>query len=87
MPTKSQARVPPARERREWVFQRFRLDEVTSSPPRLYERKAALVNVELDAMGLGRYQKCIWVLCGFGYGLDLLWAQAFGLSEPHCKIK
>jgi hypothetical protein len=27
----------------------------------------------------GRYQWYIWGLCGFGYLLDLLWAQAFGL--------
>ncbi|SCV67278.1 BQ2448_5924 [Microbotryum intermedium] len=45
----------------------------------LYERKSLLINRELDAMGLGRYQKCIWLLCGFGYMLELLWAQAFGL--------
>lgn len=32
----------------------------------LYERKSLLVNTELDRMGLGRYQMCIWVLCGFG---------------------
>lgn len=32
-------------------------------------------------MGLGRYQKCIWLLCGFGYFLDLLVAQALGLGE------
>ncbi|KAK4704075.1 hypothetical protein P7C70_g2137, partial [Phenoliferia sp. Uapishka_3] len=31
-------------------------------------------------MGLGRYQRIIWLLCGFGYLLDLMWAQAFGLS-------
>lgn len=52
------------------------------SPPRggtLYERKCAIVNREMDAMGMGRYQWCIWWLCGFGYLLDLLWAQAFGL--------
>ncbi|KAL7336804.1 major facilitator superfamily domain-containing protein [Rhodotorula toruloides] len=28
---------------------------------------------------LGRYQWCIFFLCGFGYFLDLCWAQAFGL--------
>ena len=27
----------------------------------------------------GRYQWWIWGLCGFGYFLDLMWAQAFGL--------
>lgn len=30
-------------------------------------------------MGMGRYQWCIFFLCGFGYFLDLCWAQAFGL--------
>lgn len=45
----------------------------------LYEKKAHLIQVELDAMGMGRYQWYIWSLCGLGYFLDLLWAQAFGL--------
>jgi len=45
----------------------------------LYEKKAVLVNRELDAQGMGRYQWSIFLLCGFGYFLDLLWAQAFGL--------
>ncbi|KAF3760893.1 MFS general substrate transporter [Cryphonectria parasitica EP155] len=46
----------------------------------LYEKKCVLVNREIDAMGMGRYQWYIWGLCGFGYMLDLLWAQAFGLT-------
>ncbi|TPX07166.1 uncharacterized protein E0L32_010869 [Thyridium curvatum] len=45
----------------------------------LYEKKCALVNREIDYQGMGRYQWYIWCLCGFGYLLDLLWAQAFGL--------
>ena len=45
----------------------------------LYEKKCHLVNREIDRQGMGRYQWYIWVLCGFGYFLDLLWAQAFGL--------
>ena len=45
----------------------------------LYEKKALLVNRELDRQGMGRYQWAIFFLCGFGYFLDLLWAQAFGL--------
>lgn len=45
----------------------------------LYEKKCMLVNREMDSMGMGRYQWCIWLLCGFGYLLDLMWAQAFGL--------
>ncbi|KAJ4423619.1 hypothetical protein N0V82_001787 [Gnomoniopsis sp. IMI 355080] len=46
----------------------------------LYDKKCVLVNREIDAMGMGRYQWYIWSLCGFGYLLDLLWAQAFGLA-------
>ncbi|GAA5872979.1 hypothetical protein JCM16303_006899 [Sporobolomyces ruberrimus] len=51
----------------------------------LYEKKSVLINRELDAMNehgfwkLGRYQWGIFFLCGFGYFLDLCWAQAFGL--------
>lgn len=45
----------------------------------LYEKKCVLINRELDSHGMGRYQWYIWFLCGFGYLLDLLWAQAFGL--------
>lgn len=45
----------------------------------LYEKKCVLINREIDAQGMGKYQWYIWGLCGFGYLLDLLWAQAFGL--------
>ncbi|KAM0737830.1 hypothetical protein ACQRIT_007834 [Beauveria bassiana] len=45
----------------------------------LYQRKCALINREIDAYGMGRYQWCVWALCGCGYFIDLLWAQAFGL--------
>ncbi|WVF72785.1 hypothetical protein IAT40_007603 [Kwoniella sp. CBS 6097] len=45
----------------------------------LAEKKSVLVNRELDDMGMGRYQWCIFSLCGLGYFLDLCWAQAFGL--------
>lgn len=45
----------------------------------LYERKCILVNREIDAMGMGKYQWCIWTLCGLGYMIDLMWAQAYGL--------
>ncbi len=33
----------------------------------IYERKALLVNRELDSHGMGKYQWWIWSLCGFGY--------------------
>ncbi|RDA86155.1 hypothetical protein CP532_3008 [Ophiocordyceps camponoti-leonardi (nom. inval.)] len=45
----------------------------------VYEQKCTLVSRELDHQGMGRYQWYIWFLCGFGYFLDLLWAQAFAL--------
>lgn len=45
----------------------------------LYERKALLVNRELESQGMGKYQWAVFFLCGFGYLLDLLWAQAFGI--------
>lgn len=48
----------------------------------LYEKKALLVNRELDSHGMGKYQWYIFFLCGFGYLIDLLYAQAFGLVEP-----
>lgn len=34
---------------------------------------------EIDKFGFGKYQKCIWLLCGFGYFVDLAWAQGVGL--------
>lgn len=38
----------------------------------LYEKKALVVNRELAAQGMGRYQWMVFFLCGFGYFLDLL---------------
>ena len=48
----------------------------------LYEKKALLVNRELDSYGMGKYQWYIFFLCGFGYLIDLMYAQVFGLVEP-----
>ncbi|KAJ5618763.1 hypothetical protein N7510_002747 [Penicillium lagena] len=45
----------------------------------LFERKAALVNSEIDKFGFGKYQLCLWILCGLGYFTDLAWAQGVGL--------
>ncbi|KAL2206298.1 sugar transporter-like protein [Sarocladium strictum] len=44
-----------------------------------FERRAALINTELETLGFGRYQQCIWLLCGFGYFLDLTWSKGVGL--------
>ncbi|CZT09145.1 related to 4-hydroxybenzoate transporter [Rhynchosporium agropyri] len=51
----------------------------------LEERKAELINYHFNEMGMGRYQWYIWSLCGLGYFLDLLWAQAFGLIASPLK--
>jgi hypothetical protein len=51
----------------------------TAKPLTTFEKKAALINAEIDKFGMGRYQLCIWFLCGFGYFLDLAWAQGVGL--------
>jgi MFS family permease len=53
----------------------------------LYEKKAVLVNRELDRQGMGRYQWNVFILCGLGYFLDLLWAQAFGLVMPILQLE
>jgi MFS family permease len=59
-----------------------RSDDLTSERSEgssLYDKKCILINREIDAMGMGRYQWSLWALCGFGYMIDLMWAQAFGL--------
>lgn len=45
----------------------------------LYETKCRLVDMEIESIGMGKYQWCLWTLCGLGYLIDLMWAQAFGL--------
>jgi hypothetical protein len=55
------------------------LKGTAAHPLNTFEKKAALINAELDAFGMGRYQICIWFLCGFGYFLDLAWSQGVGL--------
>jgi len=55
------------------------LKGTAANPLTTFEKKAALINAELDNFGLGRYQICIWFLCGFGYFLDLAWSQGVGL--------
>jgi MFS family permease len=55
------------------------LKGTAANPLNTFEKKAALINVELDKFGMGKYQTCIWFLCGFGYFLDLAWSQGVGL--------
>ena len=54
------------------------LKGTAANPLTKFEKKAALINAEIDKFGIGRYQICIWFLCGFGYFLDLAWAQVSG---------
>ena len=56
------------------------LNGTAAAPLTTFEKKAALINAELDKFGMGRYQWCIWFLCGFGYFLDLAWAEGVGLG-------
>jgi hypothetical protein len=55
------------------------LKGTAAHPLTTFEKKAALINAEIDKFGLGKYQICIWFLCGFGYFLDLAWSQGVGL--------
>jgi hypothetical protein len=55
------------------------LDDLFEASKTAKENKSTLMSYELDRMGMGRYQWCIFFLCGFGFFIDLLWAQAFGL--------
>ncbi|WRT63866.1 uncharacterized protein IL334_000791 [Kwoniella shivajii] len=57
------------------------LKGTAANPLSTFEKKAALINAEIDQFGFGRYQFCIWMLCGFGYFLDLAWAQGVGLAS------
>jgi len=57
------------------------LKGTAAAPLSRFEKKAALINAELDNFGMGRYQWCIWFLTGFGYFLDLAWAQGVGLMS------
>lgn len=55
-------------------------EQIEEEATNLYERKCILVNREIDRMSMGRYQWHLWGLCGFGYMIDLPWAQVFGLA-------
>lgn len=49
------------------------------------ENKSILMSYELDRMEMGKYQWFIFGLCGLGYFIDLLWAQALGLIATPLK--
>lgn len=54
-------------------------DDIFDVTKTLRENQSMMISAEFDRMGMGKYQICIWVLCGCGYFIDLLWAQALGL--------
>lgn len=35
----------------------------------LHDKKCMLVNYEIEQMGMGKYQRYLWLLCGLGYFL------------------
>ena len=51
------------------------------------ENKLRLIERSLDQMGMGRYQWCIWLLCGFGFFADLAWAQLLGLIAAPIQLE
>ncbi|BFZ55013.1 hypothetical protein PYCC9005_002051 [Savitreella phatthalungensis] len=57
-------------------------DDDKPDPRSFYDKKSDLVTAELNRIGFGRYQWGLFVVCGSGWVLDLLWAQAFGLALP-----
>ncbi|EPQ27163.1 uncharacterized protein PFL1_05444 [Pseudozyma flocculosa PF-1] len=54
-------------------------DDIFDPSKTLAENKSLMISAEMDRMGMKRYAWCIWFLCGCGYFIDLLWAQALGL--------
>lgn len=70
------ASVVPARPSRD---DQIGLDDLFDPNKTAKENKSTLMSYELDRMGMGRYQWCVFFLCGLGFFVDLLWAQGFGL--------
>lgn len=56
----------PVRSLRNEALRRELAEDIELQGLTLYEKKAALVNRELDGHGMGRYQWWIWAMCGFG---------------------
>lgn len=73
----AESNVPEEEHNGDGHLESARLDDMEGLT--LFEKKFVLINREIDDNGMGKYQWYIWALCGFGYLLDLLWAQAFGL--------
>ncbi|KAL5335171.1 major facilitator superfamily domain-containing protein [Aspergillus crustosus] len=53
--------------------------EIAMDERAVFERKIGLVNGALDKIGFGKYQMCIWMLCGMGYFIDLALVKGVAL--------
>lgn len=47
-----------------------------------YDRKSKVINKALTDIGMGKYQWCLFTLCGFGWMADNLWLQGVALTLP-----
>lgn len=63
------------------------MDDLFDPQKTAKENKSTLMSYELDRMGMGRYQLYVFFLCGLGYFIDLLWAQALGLIATPLKYE
>ncbi|KAJ5094140.1 hypothetical protein N7456_010001 [Penicillium angulare] len=52
----------------------------TSSLDSIYDRKAKVINRAMQDIGMGKYQKKLFFLCGFGWLADNLWLQGIALT-------
>lgn len=48
----------------------------------VYDRKAKVINLAIDDIGMTRYQWRLFALCGFGWLADNLWLQGVALTLP-----
>ncbi|MCJ1266623.1 hypothetical protein MMC22_006508 [Lobaria immixta] len=58
------------------------LDVAASGHDSVYDRKSKIINKAIQDIGMGRYQKQLFVLCGFGWLADNLWLQGLALTLP-----
>ncbi|KAI9572266.1 major facilitator superfamily domain-containing protein [Boletus coccyginus] len=47
--------------------------------------KSAVIDLELNRNGMGRYQWLIWAICGTGYSLDVMWGTGLSLTWPNVQ--
>lgn len=61
------------------------LDDIFDENKSAKENKSLMMSYELDRMQMGKYQWLVFGLCGLGYFIDLMWAQALGLIAVPLK--